>query len=486
LVYRSGSLIPCHFEKRNGAPDRKLDDTYAVDYANPIGCGTYGEVLAATHKKTGAPRAVKAVKKAYFAKFTETKPDFLWREWEILHHLDHPNVVRLYEAFEDELRIYLVLERCAGGDLLERVAAPVVRMSEAEAAMLFAQMLGAIQHLHVHNVVNRDIKPENFLFTHREVEREPLPPINAALKMIDFGLSRYVAPRRHAKAIGDKMSPRIGTNEYMSPESAESKMGKDFADRADMWSMGVVLHTMLTGHFPNKNLMSAPPDDYFAASFWKKFSEPVTDLLKNLIHFQPSCRLSATEALRHPFVAMASNADHFKMASSIPETIRSFASFQSLKRLVLVAAAREIDDREVAVVRNVFLRLQMQCNGAISVTNLKRAEWEHTLKDIANELLNAFDMIDVDGSGTIDWTELVASSLCSSNGLGRGIIGDNDSSYEGAIDGSSIDEHLEESVVFKTFDLLSNGSGTIVCDTDVLTRASATESAPSSRRWFLT
>merc|ERR1719401_279779 len=180
--------------------------------------------------------------------------------------------------------------------------------------------------------------------------------------------------------------------------------------------MGVVLHTMLTGHFPNKHLMNTPPDEYFAASFWQKFSRNSRDLLRQLLHYQPQCRITAAEAMRHPFVAMASNSELFKLASNIPETIRSFASLRALKRLVLVAAAREIDDREVAVVRNVFLRLQQQCDGCISVDALKQGTWEHTLQDIAHELLRVFDIVDIDASGSIDWTELVASSLCTTNG----------------------------------------------------------------------
>merc|ERR1719456_1222790 len=121
----------------------------------------------------------------------------------------------MYEAFEDDRYIYLVLELCQGGDLLERVAAPVVRMSEQEAAMLFVQMLGAVQHLHVRNIMHRDLKPENFLFTCREPSREPLPPKVAPLKLIDFGLSR----RLEDGNTGGRMTPRIGTREYMSPEA---------------------------------------------------------------------------------------------------------------------------------------------------------------------------------------------------------------------------------------------------------------------------
>lgn len=397
--------------------------------------------------------------------------------------MDHPNILRMYEAFEDDRFIYLVLELCSGGDLLERVAAPVVRMSESEAAMLFVQMLGAVQHLHVHRVMHRDLKPENFLFTCRETSRQPLPPKSAPLKLIDFGLSR-----RLKEGSSGRMTPRIGTREYMSPESTAGATLLETADRSDMWSLGVVLHTMLTGHFPNKNLTTQPPDEYFAASFWNKFSPHARDLLQSLLHYKPVHRLSSTTTMKHPWLLIASNAELYSTAFSIPEAIKSFASLQGLRRIVLIAAAREIDDREVSVVRSVFQKLQNECDGSISPTMLKEVEkLGGILGEIAAELGRGFDTVDVDGSGTIDWTELVAASLCSGSVFTR-TGADDDGLFEGAngevmavASGGPVDTADNEPLCFRAFDLLSNGSGGVVCQDPGVESGSVT-----SRRWFLT
>jgi calcium-dependent protein kinase len=276
-LYELGSLVPIHIsdgKQVSGDTTAKkevsLCDVYELD-KQPLGRGSYGEVWGATHRQTGARRAVKSVDKMIVAK---TRSDFLRRELDILRQLDHPNILRLYEAFEDHDAIFLVLELCEGGDLLERVAAPHDQMPEREAAVLLMQMLGAIQHLHLHGVIHRDVKPENFLFTRREPEREPLPPEVGPMKLIDFGLSR-----RLSRESGVTMTPKIGTTEYMAPEAFNGQVAEKQADRIDMWSLGVVLHTMLTGHFPSPRLAKEPPTEYLSTPYWNRFSAGVRDLL---------------------------------------------------------------------------------------------------------------------------------------------------------------------------------------------------------------
>merc|ERR1711971_813920 len=189
-LYDPGSLVPVHgLGEESQRDEPTLASTYALDGA-PLGRGSYGEVIGATHRRTGARRAVKSVGKAGLKRYVKDVGGFVRREVDILRCLDHPNIVRLYEAFEDESNIYIVLELCEGGDLLERVTVAQDRLPEKEAAALLWQMLSAVQHLYMRGIVHRDLKPENFLFTRQEPEREPLPPDVSPVKLIDFGLSR--------------------------------------------------------------------------------------------------------------------------------------------------------------------------------------------------------------------------------------------------------------------------------------------------------
>merc|ERR1719223_1054245 len=138
---RSSSGIPsvvlrdedAHQSSSSAATPLTLEDLYILD-PSPLGRGSYGEVTAATHHRTGARRAVKAVRKAGLQRYVGDVGGFVRREIDILRRLDHPNIVKLYEAFEDADGMYLVLELLDGGDLLERVTASKERLPEREIA----------------------------------------------------------------------------------------------------------------------------------------------------------------------------------------------------------------------------------------------------------------------------------------------------------------------------------------------------------------
>jgi len=474
--------VPIHVDsgiRGSSSPNNEvlLHDVYELD-RQPLGRGSYGEVWGATHRQTGARRAVKSVDKLIVAK---TRGDFLRRELDILRQLDHPNVLRLYEAFEDASAIYLVLELCEGGDLLERVATPHEQMPEREAAMLLVQMLGAIQHLHLHGVVHRDVKPENFLFTKREPDREPGPPEVAPMKLIDFGLSR-----RLSFETGVMMTPKIGTTEYMAPEAYMGAVSETQADRIDMWSIGVVLHTMLTGHFPSPRLAKEPPDEYLSTPYWSRFSAPVRDLLSRLLHYKPEGRLTTTAALRHPWLASVVDMTDLELVNGIPDAIRSYSLFPGLRRLVLVAAAREVDDRDIYTVRRLFNKLSLECDGVLTRSALECVScMPGILGAAATELLVAFTNVDTDGSGTIDWTELVAAALCTPGALAfqRNTTGsDGDSNFEGAAGAADADG---EDACFRAFDLLRHGNGAVSCEAPAGYSNGDSTPGKTSRQWYL-
>lgn len=137
-----------------------------------IGEGSYGSVKKGVHKKTGQIRAIKTIPKTsvkYVAKFKQ--------EIQIMKELEHPNIIRLYETYEDDANIYLVMELCEGGELFDRIISAGF-FTEREAAVYVKQMAGALYYLHNKGVCHRDLKPENFLM----LNRKPDSPI----KLIDL------------------------------------------------------------------------------------------------------------------------------------------------------------------------------------------------------------------------------------------------------------------------------------------------------------
>ena len=145
---------------------------------------------------------------------------------------DHPNVIKLYEYFEDDKNVYLVTELCEGGELFDRIVKNEY-FNEALAAKTFKMILMALNYCHSQNIVHRDLKPENFLYSTNEESSD--------LKIIDFGLSKILA-----KGKLQRMKSRAGTPYYISPEVLTG----NYDVSCDMWSAGCILYILLCGYPP--------------------------------------------------------------------------------------------------------------------------------------------------------------------------------------------------------------------------------------------
>lgn len=144
--------------------------------------------------------------------------------------VDHPNLVKFYEVYEDESYLHLVMELCRGGDLLERLCNAKV-YTEATAARVLSKLLLGVNHLHHQHFVHRDLKPENFLFT------TDLP--DAEIKIVDFGLAVRHEP-------GVPLKSLVGTPYFVAPEVLRGR----YTHSCDVWSLGIVFYMMLTGEPP--------------------------------------------------------------------------------------------------------------------------------------------------------------------------------------------------------------------------------------------
>jgi len=452
-----------------------------------IGNGRFSEVLRASQRVTGAPRAVKVIKKHELPK-AEIRSDgsgLGCRELDILRRLDHPNVIRLYEAFEDDQHVYLVLELCEGGDLLERVNGTKERMPETEVAIVFSQTLCAVEHLWSHGVAHRDLKPEHFVYSDREAERDPLPPRVPAMKLIDFGLSRRVDRQKLEAAAAngvpatprEKFSPRIGTVEFMSPETVKGTVKGEYLHKVDIWSLGVLLHIMLTGRYLSPRLAEMTTAEYFSKSCWRNIDPECLDLLGMLLQQEPSKRPTATLAMRHPYMLKALGAANRVLVQRLPIAARAFTCTSELRQLALFVAAREADDSDVAEVRRLYHLLQVACSGSLTYKALQQAveaagdeaAGGTALGAVAAALVRSFDCVDSDGSGAIDWTELVAVTLGVADTLVSAVAPKAALSFEEAKLQQGIPAckkppplpPLREEHCWRAFDLLSQGAGAV-------------------------
>lgn len=432
-----------------GQPPPKFSDLYSLD-EQPLGEGRYSRVYAATHRGTGARRAVKtAIRRGPNTKIVDIGmecPGRLARhEADILKGLDHPNVIRVYEVYEEADAVHLVLELCEGSDVLERILVTNGRLPEHEISLLFVQMLFAVSHLHSRGVVHRDLKPEHFLFTRREPELLPGPPKQAALKVIDFGLSH------DADAA---FVPLGGTPQFMPPEVIQGRApNQDVADRVDMWALGVVLHAMLVGHYPSPHLTDKSQTQYFAKSAWSACSKQVLDLLGQMLRQASANRPTSAAALQHPWAQAAIAARGLPsddLVAALPAAIKAYYSAPGLQKLALMATAHDLDDFDYYGLRVLFQMLLQSGDAKLTQKSLqaiadRAGPWSHVAAALAG---GSAEHSRVCGSGAADvacdWTDLLAAAAlaggkASKDGLPK----------------------LNEDACWRAFDVLSLSSGEI-------------------------
>ncbi|XP_050999264.1 sperm motility kinase X-like [Acomys russatus] len=198
-----------------------LTDHYMV--LRTLGKGSFAEVKLACHLHTGVWVAVKVLERG------EKNDSIIMTEIDIIKSLDHPNIIKLFHIIETREHTYMVMEHAAGGDLVSHIE-KVGCLQEEETHRIFTQMVCAVNYCHENSIAHRDIKPDNILLDGK-----------GSVKLCDFGLAIKVTS-------GQRFKGFCGTLEYCAPEIF-TDVEYD-AQANDIWSMGVVLYTMVTGRFP--------------------------------------------------------------------------------------------------------------------------------------------------------------------------------------------------------------------------------------------
>lgn len=197
-------------------------------YGSTIGEGAFGVVKEVFSKNGGGKRAMKIIKKSSANKKEIEK---MMDEVNILKSLDHPNILKLYEFYQDENHYYLITEFCRGGEMFEKIKQDN-NFSEKTAAFYMKELFSTLIYMHNTGLVHRDIKPENILLDNEQHDK-------ASIKIIDFGTGVRLKK-------GHNLTEVIGTPFYMAPEVFSMKYGKP----VDVWSAGIITYIMLCGYPP--------------------------------------------------------------------------------------------------------------------------------------------------------------------------------------------------------------------------------------------
>ncbi|CDF35038.1 unnamed protein product [Chondrus crispus] len=251
-----------------------------------IGKGHFSRVYVASDRNTGDKFAVKVIKKD--KNDLEKSKKFIRREVKVLSVTDHPNLVKAVDFFSAAGKPHIVLEYVSGGSLRDFIRARK-RLSEENARPVLRGILSAIAYMHDLNIVHRDIKPENIL-----MERPDLP------KITDFGLATFCNEDKNIHSV-------VGTPSYVAPEIIRNV---PYGPPADVWSCGIVLYFMLSGERPftgdtRDDIKRAvlAGDLRFPSQLFGACTPEIKHLINSMLAFDQRNRISAREALSHPWLS---------------------------------------------------------------------------------------------------------------------------------------------------------------------------------------
>ncbi|CAI2359090.1 unnamed protein product [Moneuplotes crassus] len=389
-------------------------------FGEVIGSGKYGTVKMAYSRQN--PDFKVAVKCIDFDKLTGSYHTCI-SEIDTLKKVDHPNVVKVFEIFQDSKRLYIVMEYCTGKELFDFVVERT-KVEEKSASYIIKQLLKIIKYLNSLKICHRDIKPENIL----------IDPDNLNIKLIDFGLSTYFKN-------SSRLTTKLGTPYYVAPEVLLGNYGKE----CDMWSVGIISHILLTGCPPFQG--ESLPEIYneilneklkLYRSDWVDLSPDSLDFIKLILRKSPQRRLTPDKALNHSFIAEPGSKR--KLKPNVLEKLAKSSEKGYLKKKVFMILATYIDNEVILKWDKIFHSLDTKCNGEIYISEIikklretrmskeKLKQIESKLKDnldskisysdFLNSVINikkevreediqkVFDQLDMDRSGRINYNDL--------------------------------------------------------------------------------
>jgi calcium-dependent protein kinase len=411
-----------------------------------LGEGAYGTVIKVCLKDN--PETVRAMKIISKDNIVEGQSQKLIDEIQILKKLEHPNIMKIYEYYDDSKNIYIVSELCDQGDLCGKMR-KLGSMSEVVVKFLMDQILNAISYLHENRVFHGDIKLENVMLYKAKKEGRRFTKLNSELnssvqlqndieniykdknnklrssvifvedmtnyevKLIDFGCSRFLTRKKH-----NKLSGIVGTSIYCSPEVVDDL----YDERSDEWSCGVLMYILICGEppFPGETeeeifAKVKTCDINFSHKKFRKVSDNCKDLIKKLLTKNKKHRITAAEALKHPFfvenfnpmTALTENKDlnilkRFitlkKFPSKLHEVVNAYCSFNFISK------------EEEKQLRELFRFMDHGNKNKLTIQDFKKGFKEANIMVSSFELKNIMNILDSDGSNFIEYQEFLRAT----------------------------------------------------------------------------
>lgn len=361
-----------------------------------MGRGHFGAVKQADsrdpHDTNGY--AIKSILKSKI----ECRIDLLERELELLMTVDHPNIIKFYEVFEDPQYIHLVMELCTGGELFDQLLSKG-RYTEAEAAKIMHSLLHAVAHLHSLDIAHRDLKPENIMLSTRDE--------NSDIKIIDFGLAKKFLET------GDPKHTIIGSSYYVAPEVLQHSYGLS----CDIWSCGVILYMLLSGKPPfdgnsETDVFKSILNTKYSVEGpeWVRISDEGKEFVSLLLNPDSKVRISAQDALEHVWLSKRSEKETPKIERKVMKRLKQHIHSNKIVKETMNVLIRTLKQDEIRELNLVFRQLDKDHTGFISIAELQQGLIEAGINlegEELQELINSADQ----STGKLNYSEFLAMTI---------------------------------------------------------------------------
>ena len=374
------------------------------EFIRVIGHGQFGTVreavkLQPSRQSTSRSSAVKGKRyaiKSITKNRVKKNINMMKRELEILQQVDHPNIIKLYEIYEDQKYIHMVTELCTGGDLFDYLISKG-SITEQEVARIMYSLFAAVNHLHSIKICHRDLKPENFLFSSKEHD--------SVIKLVDFGMS--------AKFGQEGMYTMVGTPYYLAPEILKGVYDKD----CDVWSLGVVMYFLLSGKQPFKGFeindlfrKIVRADYNFYSPIWKTITLDAKDLISKMLVPHNDSRISLTKAFSHPwFQNQASKCK--QIPPKIFESLRKYKAPGKLWQEAMKVLVRNLSKDQMNELQEAFEQFDQSKTGFISASDIEAAMKRNGYYLAKSEIKELINNVDYLGNGKLNYTQFLIAAI---------------------------------------------------------------------------
>ena len=395
--------------------NKKPSDDYKR--LNYLGEGSYATVYCVENRITGSKRAMKVISKGDNCNDEDDKE--ITNEINILRTLDHPNILKIFEFYSSKESYSIVTELCQGGELFQEIIdrGP---FDENYSAYVMFQILSAINYCHKMKIIHRDLKPENILIIERDSNGMP------RIKIADFGTSKIVEK-------GHVQRKLVGSSYYIAPEVLK----KHYDEKCDLWSCGVIMYILLSGRPPfggdnDKEIMEKViigKYDLENSPFYK-LSKSGKDLIQKLLMIEPNKRLSAEQALSHPWFKENKSKELFnkiKDESTIKKMIQNLKLYKRDSIIQETALAYLVHNfpqmKDVVNACKLFNQMDVDGDGKINKKEfLKGLQSKISSDTLKSDVDTIFKNIDMDNNGYIEYEEFVRAAVNKEHFIDKRVI----------------------------------------------------------------